>query len=293
MSRTDSSGGRICEEERDEDLRAGGEELMHIRSAKLVCFSPTGTSKAILRGIARGLHQEGEEIIDITRPEARSKPLRLSEDELVVVSVPVYMGRVPALLAGWFQAIQAEKTPAVCVVVYGNRAYDDALLELGHLLKSRGCVPVAGGAFVGEHSFSSPGLPTAEGRPDAADLRHAEEFGERVSRKLSSTPSIDHVLEPEFPGACPYAGLTKLWSVDFIEVGEECIQCGACAEECPVGAIDPEDSRLIDKARCITCCACIKNCPGGARTMKAGQVMDAAIRLNELFAERKDPVLFL
>lgn len=266
---------------------------MDIRSVKLVCFSPTGTSKTILRGIARGLEQDGEEILDLTKPEARTGPLRLSADELLVVSVPVYVGRVPALLTDWFQTIQAQNTPAVSVVVYGNRAYDDALLELGHRLRSRGCVPVAGGAFVGEHSFSSPGLPTAEVRPDAADLRLAEEFGGRVSRKLSSIPSIDRVPEPEFPGAFPYGGVTELWSVDFIEVGEACIQCGVCGEGCPVGAIDPEDSHLIDKTRCITCCACIKNCPEGARTMKAGQVMDAAIRLNSLCAERKDPVPFL
>ena len=266
---------------------------MRIRSAKLVCFSPTGTSRAVLQGISRGLEQESREFVDITRPEARTQPLHLSEDELFVLAVPVYMGRVPALLTAWIQMIRAQNTPVVCVVVFGNRAYDDALLELANLLKSRGCVPIAGGAYVGEHSFSNPGLPTAEGRPDASDLRHAEDFGRRISEKLLSIPSIHQVSEPEFPGDYPYGGITELWSVDFIEVGEECTQCGTCADVCPVGAIDLEESRLIDKEKCFTCCACIKSCPQGARRMKAGQVMDVAIRLNQLFTERKDPVLFL
>jgi ferredoxin len=266
---------------------------VEVRSVKLVCFSPTGTSRAVLRGIARGLEQGTADIIDVTKPNARSQPLQTSEDDILVVAVPVYMGRVPALLTDWLQAIQARNTPVVCVVVYGNRAFDDALLELRNILASRGCVPIAGAAFVGEHSFSSPQLPTADGRPDATDLRHAEDFGRRVLEKLLSTSSLDHVSGLDLPGNYPYGGITELWSVDFIEVSDECTQCGICAEGCPVGAIDSEDSRLMDKEKCFTCCACIKNCPEGARRIKAGQVKDAAIRLNELYAERKEPVFFL
>ena len=260
---------------------------------KLVCFSPTGTTKAVLRGIARGLDQRTAGIIDITNPDARIQHLQTSEHELLVVAVPVYMGRVPALLSDWLQAIQARNTPAVCVVVYGNRAYDDALLELRNTLTSRGCVPIAAAAYVGEHSFSSSEMPTAEGRPDTSDLRHAQDFGRRVLEKVRSASSIDHVSGIDVPGNYPYGGVTELWSVDFIEVSDDCTQCGICAGGCPVGAIDRDDSRLVDKELCFTCCACIKNCPEGARTTKPGQVMDAAIRLNELYAERKEPESFL
>ena len=52
--------------------------------------------------------------------------------------------------------------------------------------------------------------------------------------------------------------VTKLWVVDFIAVRDECSQCGICAEECPVGAVDAENSRLIDTENCVTCCAFIK-----------------------------------
>lgn len=266
---------------------------MEIQSLKLVCFSPTGTTRSVIEGIARGISPLSAELIDITMPDVRKQQLKTAENELLIVAVPVYMGRVPALLAEWFNGLEAHGTPAVCVVVYGNRAYDDALLELNNILTQRGCIPVAGAAYIGEHSFSSPEIPTAEGRPDADDLNHAVLFGRKVIEKLLPVSSVSDIPQIDIPGNFPYGGITELWSVDFIDVSNECTQCGICAESCPMGAVDSENSGLIDKEKCITCCACIRSCPQNARTMKPGPVKDAAIRLNKLYRERKEPVFFM
>jgi ferredoxin len=203
------------------------------------------------------------------------------------------MGRVPDLLGEWLKAIQAQGTPTVCVVVYGNRVYDNALLELNDIVRGRGCIPVASAAYIGEHSFSAAETPVAPGRPDEDDLRHAEAFGRQIREKLRALPSASKIAGVDVPGAHPYGGVTTLWTVDFIEVNALCLQCGVCAEVCPVGAIDPHGSALIDQEKCITCCACIKNCPQAARTMKPGPVKDAAIRLNRLYKEQKKPECFL
>ena len=265
---------------------------MNIKSLKLVFFSPTGTTKAIIQGVARGINHSTVKLIDITKPDARKQQLQTSENELLLVALPVYMGRVPALLSEWLHAIKARNTPAVCIVVYGNRLYDDALLELKDILLERGCKPIACAAFIGEHSFSSSETPTAEGRPDVNDLNHAELLGRKINKKLLSISSINYISNIRVPGNYPYGGITDLWSVDFIAISTECTQCGICAEGCPVGAIDSENSNLIDTEKCITCCACIKNCPLNARTMKTGPVKDAATRLNKLYKERKEPVFF-
>jgi len=270
---------------------------MDIEGIKLVCFSPTGTTKTVCQAIARGIDHSVVELVDITRPNARDQFIHVSKNELLIVAVPVYMGRVPGLLHEFLHGIKGINTPVVPVVVYGHRTYDNALLELSDILKKTGCIPLGAGAFIGEHSFSSVDTPIAAARPDANDIELAEEFGRKLKSKLESLASIDAAENLTLPGSYPYGGVLDLWSVDFIDISDACRGQGVCADVCPVGAIDPEDTRKIDKEKCISCCACIKKCPEKARSIKASKVKDAALRLSTLIAcrqkEPKKPQYFL
>ena len=265
---------------------------METKSLKIVCFSPTGTTKKVSLSIAKGLAIDYTDIYDITKPKARENILETSASELLIVAVPVYMGRVPALINSYMSNIKAHKTPVVCVVVYGNRMFGNALLELSDIMSRAGCITVGAGAFIGEHSFSSKDYPIAVARPDGADLQYAENFGKRIKEKLHAFQSVDEMPSAQVPGNYPYGGITELWSVDFIEVNDKCTHKGICAEVCPTGAISFQDSSIIDKEKCISCCACIKNCPENARSIKESKVKEAAIRLNSLFREPKVSEVF-
>ena len=128
---------------------------MNIPSITLIYFSPTGTTKTIVEEIAHGIHAERVEVIDCTKPSIRAEKPLTFRDELVILGAPVYSGRIPTEAADYFKTLSAQKTPAVLVAVYGNRAYEDALKELHDIAINAGFLPVAGGAFIGEHSFSS------------------------------------------------------------------------------------------------------------------------------------------
>jgi ferredoxin len=49
------------------------------------------------------------------------------------------------------------------------------------------------------------------------------------------------------------------------KISDECINCGACDDSCPVSSISEQgDKRVIDAATCIDCGACVDTCPVSA-----------------------------
>ena len=45
------------------------------------------------------------------------------------------------------------------------------------------------------------------------------------------------------------------------KITDACVACGACAEQCPVGAISEGDIYVIDPDTCLDCGACAAQCP--------------------------------
>lgn len=108
---------------------------MKIDHTYAIYFSPTYTSKKSAVSIARGLEGELTEI-DLTLKDAIPEIL-FSRHDIVVFGFPVYAGRILPEALDRLSSFRGDHTPCVITVTYGNRHYDDALLELFDNIKEK------------------------------------------------------------------------------------------------------------------------------------------------------------
>ena len=130
-------------------------------------FSPTGGTRAVADALATG------QVIDLTDCDTDFSAVQLTAEDVAVIAVPSYGGRVPEIAAQRLTRVQGGSARAVLVCVYGNRAYEDTLVELADLAAAAGFRVVAAVAALAEHSIARM---YAAGRPDAlaALVQHLE-----------------------------------------------------------------------------------------------------------------------
>lgn len=259
---------------------------MNYRQVTSIYFSPTGSTKEVVERIASEF-PGAKESMDMTEMVSFRPDYTFREDEIVLVGVPVYGGRIPAAAIERFKKLHGRQTPVVLVVVYGNRAYEDALLELKQVMVEQGFRPAAGIAAVAEHNIARG---VAVGRPDKKDWEQLKKFTEEVIRRLAEVKCNYDLPELAVSGNYPYKNPGS--APMKIKVSSSCIGCGKCIKTCPVQAISRTDAKVMDTGRCIHCMRCVKLCPTNAR--KLGFLVQLAIdkKLKKVCAERKEPELF-
>lgn len=241
-------------------------------------FSPTGGSSRIASAIAGA--RTGKRI-DLCAPvEGEEIP---SWVPLLAV-VPVYGGRVPAVAIQRLRALRGQGGPAIAVVVYGNRAYEDALLELHNTLTDSGFTVVAAAAFIAEHSIIRSIAP---GRPDTADLATCVEFGSKVQELLAKEP----LAAVQVPGNAEYRPLPQMPATPLVT--DACGGCGMCARKCPTGAIPLNNPRSTDATKCILCMRCVAICPRHARILPPPMVEAFTARLTAVASTPRQPETFI
>ena len=143
---------------------------MNIEKWIVAHFSPTGGTKKVADAIAAGFHTPVVEM-DLTKADAS---VTLGENDALMAVLPVYAGRVPQISLERLSVLKSSGQKAVAVVVYGNREFDDALLETKNALEANGFQVIAAAAFIAEHSIVrsiAAGRPMLRMKPSAVSLR--------------------------------------------------------------------------------------------------------------------------
>ena len=229
---------------------------MENRNIYGIYFSPTNSTRKIVESIASGI---SDEITCFNITKAKEKELEFNSNDIVIIGVPSYSGRVPELAKEQLLRIRSNGASAILVCSYGNRDYEDTLKELYDICVGLGFNILSAAAFIARHSIF-PNI--ASNRPNKEDLTKAASFGRESLKYLS----INNEKEFKIKGNFPYR---KIQPVPLSpRTNSYCTECGLCVKNCPVNAIDSSNPKQTHKKRCIACGACIVICPENARRFK-------------------------
>ena len=251
---------------------------MNIEKWIIAHFSPTGGTKKVADAIAAGL---GTPVVEMDLTKADSA-VHMGENDALMAVLPVFAGRVPQISLERLSALKGSGQKAVAVVVYGNREFDDALLETKDALEANGFRVISAAAFIAEHSMARS---IAANRPDAEDKALCRQFAADVMAKADDAATV------QVPGNTPYKELKP--SAFHPAASESCVKCGACAEQCPVGAIPVDDPSETRNDLCINCMRCAAVCPVSSRALPDAFRTMITQMLNQNAAGYKKPSIFL
>ena len=189
-----------------------------------IYFSPTGGTEKIVTFIAE---QFGEyQSIDLCE-KTSGLTNDFSKEDLCIIGVPSFGGRVPAIALEKIKEFNGTKTNTILVVVYGNRAYEDTLIELEDTLIEKNFTCQAAIAAIAEHSIMHQ---FATGRPDQNDLTELTSFAQKIKEKTNNTVKTDfppvHV-----PGNRPYREYGTIPLIPGAVVPVDCAQRNARQEQ--------------------------------------------------------------
>ena len=252
-----------------------------IMSIVEIFFSPSGTSQKVADQIAGNFSQKKENCNLLIFDGEKE----LKADDVAVVVMPVFAGRIPKAARERLTKIKGNGTPAIAVVNYGNAHVTDSLLELVDLLRENDFNVIAAASTVSHHSIFKG---VAAGRPDSSDIKKIDKFASKCIEKIESEES----LKSEIPGNRPYTDYKQL-PFEISCDDSACAFCYDCVSICPEKAIPEDDPIETDLELCSRCTACIYICPEDARRFSGDAFEAKKPAFEEANAERKEPEFYL
>ncbi|WP_028044297.1 EFR1 family ferrodoxin [Candidatus Stoquefichus massiliensis] len=224
-----------------------------------VYFSPTGSTQRVTTFISEQFEQHKDIDISVLQSDYH---LEFKTNDLCVIGVPSFGGRVAKIARERLKMMKGHQTPAIIVVTYGNRAYEDTLLELKNIVTDNGFICIGAMGIVCEHSIIHE---FGKGRPNDKDLQEIVEYVKKLKERL--TRPIENI---QVSGNMPYREYSVAHVIPITT--KKCTECGICAKLCPIGAISMITPNQTNRDICISCMRCVKVCPQHARKCESSMI---------------------
>jgi ferredoxin len=260
----------------------------------IIVFSPHGNTIKVAGAVKEGFLSQGIEptVIDLTGApwhEIRDFTYSMLNDyDLLVLGSPVYAGRVIEPIEIFLSGLPDTEAKLAAVFVTYGLISGNALVHAAKQLSKKGYAILGAAKIVASHSMVfEDERDQFILRPSQEDLELATTFG-RVLVDRTNHSGLERVpvdmLKPKKSLAvrifnrfmATRFGMAILPHVRFTR--ETCIQCGRCAESCPVKilTLDPYPRQV---GACIRCYNCVRMCPTGACMAPRMWVFDMSRRI--------------
>jgi len=236
--------------------------------ALIVYLSQTGSTRRVAEAVSAGLSGRGLQCR--TAELLKANPARAGEFDILGIGTPVFYYKEPLLVRRFIEQLpRADGRPAFTFITHGGNPVN-TLRRMQKLLARRGYTVVNSFSCTGFDSYPMYLKSFREwGRPDAADLQAARDFGDRLAdecrwfrdEKPFALPKykfvggkyflLSHLLK---------GGMMKRTFPPHVVDENLCTRCGTCARNCPAQAITLEPYPKVGGA-CIWCYLCERICP--------------------------------
>lgn len=244
----------------------------------IIYFSATGNSQYVAERIAQAT---GDRTVSITSCMKNHQfRLELHENEFLGIISPTYSWGLPEIVKEFLQKLNLNRKPSYIwfVATYGTTTGQIGYFA-NEILEKQNC------SFSAYFSVKMPDTWTPTF--DLSNKEHVKKIN------IKAEPQIDiiidqikrHVTGDYMQRKVPVSIAKLFYNMEYdnmrktshFHVEDACINCGLCAKNCPISAIDMEAGKPVwNKDQCVMCLSCLHHCPKfaiqyGKRTKKHGQ----------------------